>query len=71
MALLTGIGKNDNGTIDEAAVFLGGRLTSKIGAFVEGTYDGVENIGVLDNTDIRFADHSQVVAEADLWFDRQ
>ena len=56
-------GKNDNGTIDEAAVFLGGRLTSKIGAFVEGTYDGVENVGVLDNTDIRFADHVNVVGQ--------
>ncbi|PSJ16190.1 cytochrome C [Nitrosomonas supralitoralis] len=49
-------GKNNNATIDEAAIFLAGRLTSKIGAFVEGTYDGVENIGVLDNTDIRYAD---------------
>ena len=53
-------GKNDNATIDEAAIFLAGRLTSKIGAFVEGTYDGVENIGVLDNTEIRYADHFNV-----------
>jgi len=55
--------KNDNGTIDEAAIFLAGRLTSKVGAFVEGTYDGVENIGVLDNTDIRFADHADVAGQ--------
>lgn len=56
-------GRNDNGTIDEAAIFLAGRLTSKVGAFVEGTYDGVENIGVLDNTDIRFADHADVAGQ--------
>ncbi|WP_374565906.1 cytochrome C [Nitrosomonas sp.] len=56
-------GRNDNATIDEAAVFLAGRLTSKIGAFVEGTYDGVENIGVLDNTEIRFADHFEVAGQ--------
>jgi len=49
---------NNNGTIDDnAAIFLVGRITPNIGAFMEGTYDGVENKGVLDNSDIRFADH--------------
>ncbi|WP_305264905.1 hypothetical protein [Nitrosomonas sp.] len=46
---------NNNGTIDDnAAIFLVGRITPNIGAFMEGTYDGVENKGVLDNSDIRF-----------------
>lgn len=53
-------GKNDNATIDEAAIFYAGRITSKVGAFVEGTYNGVERIGELDNTDIRFADHANM-----------
>lgn len=56
-------GNNNNGTIDEAAIFLAGRITPKIGAFIEGTYDGVENKGVLDNTDIRFADHFELAGQ--------
>lgn len=50
-------GKNNNATIDEAAVFFGGRIFSKGGAFIEGVYDGVENKVLFDNTDIRIADH--------------
>ena len=50
-------GANNNATLDEASIFLAGRITSKMGAFVQGTYDGVENIGLLDNTDIRYADY--------------
>jgi hypothetical protein len=48
---------NNNATIDEAAIFYAGRVTSKVGAFVEATYDGVEKKVLLDNTDIRFADY--------------
>ncbi|SFI79200.1 cytochrome C [Nitrosomonas sp. Nm34] len=51
-------GSNNNGTIDEAAVFLAGRIAPKIGTFIEGTYDGVEDKWLLDNTEIRAADHS-------------
>ncbi|MDP1934565.1 MAG: hypothetical protein Q8K47_06725 [Nitrosomonas sp.] len=51
----------NNGTIDDnAAIFLVGRITPNIGAFMEGTYDGGENKGVWDNSDIRFADHFEV-----------
>jgi hypothetical protein len=50
-------GPNNNATIDEAAIFYAGRVTSKVGAFVEATYDGVEKKVLLDNTDIRFADY--------------
>ncbi|HEX8873478.1 MAG TPA: cytochrome C, partial [Nitrosospira sp.] len=50
-------GPNNNATIDEASIFYAGRITSKIGAFVQGTYDGVSNTGALDNTDIRLADY--------------
>jgi len=50
-------GANNNATIDEASIFYGGRITSQIGAFVQGTYDGVDNSAALDNTDIRFANY--------------
>lgn len=53
-------GRNDNATIDEASVFYAGRITSKMGAFVQGTYGGVENKWELDNTDIRIADHTDL-----------
>jgi hypothetical protein len=53
-------GPNNNATIDEASIFYAGRITSKIGAFVQGTFDGVSNTGALDNTDIRFADYADL-----------
>ncbi|MDE2366500.1 MAG: cytochrome C, partial [Betaproteobacteria bacterium] len=53
-------GPNNNATIDEASIFYAGRITSKIGAFVQGTYDGVSNTGALDNTDIRLADYADL-----------
>ena len=53
-------GPNNNATIDEASIFYAGRVTSKIGAFVQGTYDGVSNTGALDNTDVRFANYADL-----------
>ena len=53
-------GPNNNATIDEAAIFYAGRVNSKVGAFVEATYDGVERKVLLDNTDIRFADYADL-----------
>jgi hypothetical protein len=53
-------GPNNNATIDEASIFYAGRITSKIGAFAQGTYDGVSNTGALDNTDIRFANYADL-----------
>lgn len=46
---------NDNATVDEASIFLAGRLTDQIGAFIQGTYDGNERNTALDQMDIRFA----------------
>ncbi len=51
-------GRNDNMALDEASVFYAGRITSKAGAFVQGTYGGIENKWELDNADIRVADHT-------------
>lgn len=51
-------GRNNNSTIDEASVFYAGKIFSKAGAFVQGTYGGVENKWELDNADIRMADQA-------------
>lgn len=42
-------GRNDNATLDEASVFYAGRITSNMGAFVQGTYSGVDAKWALDN----------------------
>jgi hypothetical protein len=49
-------GDNDNFAVTQYSLFYGGRLFWKIGAFVQGTYDGVGHQWSIDNTDIRFAD---------------
>lgn len=50
-----GFNSNNNLALDEASLFLAGRLAEQIGAFVQFTYDGVEDRLALDNTDLRFA----------------
>jgi hypothetical protein len=46
---------NDNGTLDEASIFLAGKLADNLGAFVQSTYSGVDRVWSLDNVDIRYA----------------
>lgn len=55
-----GYGRNNNATLDEASVFYAGRIAPKMGAFIQGTYSGVEKKWELDNTDIRIADRSDI-----------
>ncbi len=50
-----GLKANDNLKMDEASIFLAGRLTEHMGAFVQATYDGVEKKTSLDQTDLRYA----------------
>lgn len=50
-----GLKANDNLKMDEASIFLAGRLTEHMGAFVQATYDGVEKKASLDQTDLRYA----------------
>lgn len=49
---------NNNLAFDEASLFYGGKVFSKMGAFVQFTYDGVASRFALDNTDIRIADEA-------------
>ena len=46
---------NHNGGVQEASLFLAGRLTDNIGAFIQSTYAGFERKSSLDQLDIRYA----------------
>jgi hypothetical protein len=46
---------NDNLKMDEASIFLAGRMTDKIGTFVQITHNGVDHSNALDQMDIRLA----------------
>jgi hypothetical protein len=46
-------GRNNNPSLDQVSLFFAGRITDFAGAFVQGTYDGVDHTVHLDNTDIR------------------
>jgi hypothetical protein len=53
-------GPNDNFAMQQVSLFTGGRLTDNLGAFIQGTYDGVGHRFGWDNTDIRYADSLKV-----------
>jgi hypothetical protein len=46
-------GANGNFAMDQISIFTGGRITDYLGAFVQGTFDGIGSTFALDNTDIR------------------
>jgi hypothetical protein len=46
---------NDNLKMDEASIFLAGRMTDKIGTFVQVTHNGVDHSTSLDQMDVRMA----------------
>ena len=53
------LSSNNNAAMDQASIFYAGRVTSKVGAFVQKTFDGMAKTNlILDNTDIRFADQA-------------
>ena len=60
-----GFGPNNNFAVQQVSLFTGGRFTDDVGAFIQGTYDGVNNRLGWDNTDIRYA-HSLQVGDHDL-----
>ncbi len=51
----SGLKANNNLKLDEASIFLAGRLTEHMGAFVQATYDGIGKKTALDQTDLRYA----------------
>ncbi|WP_028312810.1 hypothetical protein [Derxia gummosa] len=51
---------NNNLALDEASVFLAGRLADQFGAFVQVTYDGIGKTTALDQADLRFVKDTQL-----------
>lgn len=46
---------NNNTALQEASVFLAGRLMENAGSFIQATYSGVDRKWVLDQVDLRYA----------------
>ncbi len=53
---------NDNLSVDQVSGFYGGRITSKVGAFVQVTYSGEDRHYHWDNLDVRYA-HSTTIGD--------
>ncbi|MCA9772326.1 MAG: hypothetical protein KC466_07950 [Myxococcales bacterium] len=53
-------GENDNFALDQVSLFYGGQVYEPIGAFLQGTYDGVGQVWSWDNYDIRAADQTEI-----------
>lgn len=47
--------KNNNLALQEASLFIGGKLTDHIGSFVQTTYNGIDRLFGLDQMDLRYA----------------
>src|SRR6516225_9356256 len=58
---------NNNLAVQQVSLFTGGRITDNLGAFVQGTYDGVGRRFSWDNTDIRFAKSINLDGHTLLW----
>jgi len=52
---VSGFGKNNNFSLDQISAFYAGGITPSIGAFVQTTYDGINNVLHWDNMDVRYA----------------
>src|SRR3954454_25112853 len=55
--------KNDNVTLDEAAIFVAGGLGQHLGAFAEITYEGIDKHFTWDNLDVRGGTTGHVLGE--------
>jgi hypothetical protein len=55
--------QNGNAALpDQASLFYAGRISDKLGAFVQITYDGIDDHFTMDNADVRFSgEHESVV----------
>lgn len=60
----SGFGDNNNVALDQASLFYAGRVFAKVGAFVQGTYDGIGKLFTIDNVDVRFADQGLLAGKS-------
>jgi len=49
--------RNNAVALQQASLFYAGRIVDRLGAFVQGTYDGITEHSAIDNVDIRLANH--------------
>ncbi|MGM9487632.1 cytochrome c1 protein [Ideonella sp. YS5] len=56
---------NNNAALDEASVFLAGKIFGEVGTFTQVTYDGVGKTTAIDQADLRFA-HAMTLGGKDL-----
>jgi hypothetical protein len=62
-----GFGANNDFAMQQVSLFTGGRITENVGAFIQGTYDGVGHRFGWDNTDIRYAKSITLGSHTLLW----
>jgi hypothetical protein len=58
---------NNNVVLSQLSFFYGGKIYGNLGAFIQGTYDGVGHSWSIDNTDIRYADTAKVFGSDLVW----
>lgn len=46
---------NDNAVLQEISLFAAGKIANGVGAFIQGTYSGIDHYSALDQVDIRLA----------------
>lgn len=46
---------NDNFALDQVSLYYAGRIAPNLGAFIQGTYDGIARVVHIDHADIRYA----------------
>lgn len=54
---------NNNTAMQEASLFLAGRLMDNVGAFIQATYSGIERKSSLDQFDVRYARPLQLAGQ--------
>src|SRR5215471_18436950 len=64
---VAGFGVNNNLVLQQGSLFTGGKITDNLGAFIQGTYSGVDHRFAWDNTDIRLAKQINLDGHTLLW----
>jgi hypothetical protein len=54
---------NDNAVLQEASVFLAGKMSDHLGAFAQATYSDVSRKVELDNVDVRYASETTLLGQ--------
>jgi hypothetical protein len=62
-----GFAANNDFAMQQISAFTGGALAPHLGAFIQGTYDGVGHGFAWDNTDVRYANSVKVDGHSLLW----